>query len=738
MIKKFNIACSNNTCDIFNSERETINIKETHFIDVSAIVISLEDALNGELERIEETQYPIPIYLVLPKNETLPVRLLSRITGVFQSEKGHENFYGQQLDTTAEKYEKSLLPPFFGAMTEYVAQGNIAFDCPGHQGGQFFRNHPCGIQFFNYFGETLFRSDLCNADVYMGDLLIHEGAPCDAQKNAAKIFNADKTYFVLNGTSSSNRVVLNALLTPGDLVLFDRNNHKSNHVGALIQSGATPIYLETTRNLFGLIGGIDSHCFEEAYLRNLIQEVAPERTTEKRPFRLAVIQLVTYDGVVYNAKQVVDKIGHLCDYILFDSAWLGYEQFIPMMADGSPLLLDLNENDPGIIVTQSVHKQQAGLSQSSQIHKKDRHIKGQSRYVNHKRFNNSFTAHASTSPFYPLFAALDVNAKMHEGQNGKKMWMDCVKMSIEARKLILQQCKYIKPFISDNVDGRHWADYETDEIANDLRFFYFIPGEKWHSFDGYSEQQYFVDPCKLLLITPGVNANTGEYDKFGVPATVLAYFLRENSIIPEKYALNSILFLLTPAGNTAKIGYLVSQLIHFEQLLEQDAPLETVLPSLCRNYPERYRGQTIRQLCQEMHSLAINRNIKQLQKEIFRKSHFPKIAMPPQKANIELVRGNVELVALRDIEGLIAADGAVPYPPGVCCIVPGEIWGDSVLRYFLALEENINQFPGFEQELQGVYLQKEEDGYTRIYGYIIKSDDYNPQRSNLKDKEDKK
>ncbi|AOM42870.1 ornithine decarboxylase [Xenorhabdus hominickii] len=737
-MKKFNIACSNNTCDIFNSERETINIKETHFIDVSAIVISLEDALNGELERIEETQYPIPIYLVLPKNETLPVRLLSRITGVFQSEKGHENFYGQQLDTTAEKYEKSLLPPFFGAMTEYVAQGNIAFDCPGHQGGQFFRNHPCGIQFFNYFGETLFRSDLCNADVYMGDLLIHEGAPCDAQKNAAKIFNADKTYFVLNGTSSSNRVVLNALLTPGDLVLFDRNNHKSNHVGALIQSGATPIYLETTRNLFGLIGGIDSHCFEEAYLRNLIQEVAPERTTEKRPFRLAVIQLVTYDGVVYNAKQVVDKIGHLCDYILFDSAWLGYEQFIPMMADGSPLLLDLNENDPGIIVTQSVHKQQAGLSQSSQIHKKDRHIKGQSRYVNHKRFNNSFTAHASTSPFYPLFAALDVNAKMHEGQNGKKMWMDCVKMSIEARKLILQQCKYIKPFISDNVDGRHWADYETDEIANDLRFFYFIPGEKWHSFDGYSEQQYFVDPCKLLLITPGVNANTGEYDKFGVPATVLAYFLRENSIIPEKYALNSILFLLTPAGNTAKIGYLVSQLIHFEQLLEQDAPLETVLPSLCRNYPERYRGQTIRQLCQEMHSLAINRNIKQLQKEIFRKSHFPKIAMPPQKANIELVRGNVELVALRDIEGLIAADGAVPYPPGVCCIVPGEIWGDSVLRYFLALEENINQFPGFEQELQGVYLQKEEDGYTRIYGYIIKSDDYNPQRSNLKDKEDKK
>ena len=150
----------------------------------------------------------------------------------------------------------------------------------------------------------LFRSDLCNADVAMGDLLIHEGAPCIAQQHAAKVFNADKTYFVLNGTSSSNKVVLNALLTPGDLVLFDRNNHKSNHHGALLQAGATPVYLETARNPYGFIGGIDAHCFEESYLRELITEVAPQRAKEARPFRLAVIQLGTYDGTIYNARQV--------------------------------------------------------------------------------------------------------------------------------------------------------------------------------------------------------------------------------------------------------------------------------------------------------------------------------------------------------------------------------------------------------------------------------------------------
>lgn len=145
---------------------------------------------------------------------------------------------------------------------------------------------------------------MCNADVRLGDLLIHEGAPHDAQAYAAKVYNADKTYFVLNGTSASNKVVCNALLTPGDLVLFDRNNHKSNHHGALIQAGATPVYLETARNPFGFIGGIDTHCFNESYLRDAVRNVDPSRAEAKRPFRLAIIQLGTYDGTIYNARQV--------------------------------------------------------------------------------------------------------------------------------------------------------------------------------------------------------------------------------------------------------------------------------------------------------------------------------------------------------------------------------------------------------------------------------------------------
>lgn len=720
-MKSLKIAASLSVQSCFDTKRDVVNVLNTDFCDVGAAVLSVADVRQGVVDKIKETGLKLPIFVSVCCEETFPDDICSSITGVFELCGNNTDFYGKQVETAVKKYEEALLPPFFGTLKKYVEMGNSTFACPGHQGGQFFRKHPVGRQFFDFFGETVFRSDMCNADVKLGDLLIHEGAPNDAQKYAAKVFNADKTYFVLNGTSSSNKVATNALLAKGDLVLFDRNNHKSNHHGALIQAGATPIYLETARNPFGFIGGIDAHCFDERYLREQIRQTAPERADEARPFRLAIIQLGTYDGTIYNARQVVDKIGHLCDYILFDSAWVGYEQFIPMMNDCSPLLLELTPDDPGIIVTQSVHKQQAGFSQTSQIHKKDKHIKGQDRYCNHKRFNNAFMMHASTSPFYPLFAALDVNAKMHEGASGRYLWREAVKAGIEARKLLLKKCKYIKPFVPTMIDGRLWQDYETEQMADDLRFFEFEPGQKWHSFEGYEKGQYFIDPCKFLLTTPGIDAETGNYTEFGIPATILANFLRENNIIPEKCDLNSILFLMTPAEDMAKMQHLVSQISRFEKLVDEDAPLAEVLPNVYNANKARYQGYTIRQLCQEMHDLYVSRDVKQLQKEMFRQQHFPKAVMNPQEANIAFIQGKAELVPLSQIEGRIAVEGALPYPPGVLCMVPGEVWGGAVQRYFLALEEGINLLPGFSPELQGVYLEETDNGRVQALGYVLKN-----------------
>lgn len=721
-MQKLKIAASAVLKDKLQVDREVVKLSTADFTEVSAVVIDIEDYRKGGLNKVDGTALGIPVFLYLRDEENTPEELVGHVVGVISDNLTDRRLFGRQIDEAAKRYEDKVLPPFFGALAQYVYKGKSQFDCPGHQGGAYFRRHPAGRAFYDFYGEELFRSDLCNADVAMGDLLIHEGAPLKAQKAAAKIYNADKTYFVLNGTSASNKVVLNAALTPGDLVLYDRNNHKSVNHGALLQAGATPIYLETARNPFGFIGGIDEKCFDEKYLRDLIREKCPEKADAKRPFRLAVIQLGTYDGTIYNARQVVDKIGHLCDYILFDSAWVGYEQFIPMMRDCSPLLLELGPEDPGIFVTQSVHKQQAGFSQSSQIHKKDAHIRGQDRFIPHKVLNNAFMMHASTSPFYPLFASLDVNAKMQEGEAGRRLWADCVKTTIDARKLLLDTCHHIKPFIPNKVRGADWKSYPTNLIAQDLEFFKFVPGEKWHSFEGYGENQYFVDPCKFMLTTPGINVETGEYEDFGVPATILANYLRENGIIPEKNDLNSILFLMTPAENKEKMDHLVSQIARFEKYLDEDAPLEDVLPGLYKHYEYRYHDYSIRQLCQEMHDFYKERNIKEIQKQMFCSEYMPKSVINPQDAHFAFLRGQAELVRMEDAEGRVAAEGALPYPPGVLCCFPGEVWGGPVLKYFLAWQEAMGRMTGFAPELQGVYVEDNGRGGKQVYCYVLKED----------------
>ncbi|EDW5020645.1 ornithine decarboxylase [Salmonella enterica subsp. enterica serovar Albuquerque] len=711
-MKSMNIAASGELIPRLSTHRNVVALDSTDFTDVAAVVITTADSRSGILALLKRTGFHLPVFMLADEPVSAPVGVTAVICGNAQE--------WLELENAACRYEAELLPPFYDTLTQYVDMGNSTFACPGHQHGEFFRKHPAGRHFYDFFGENLFRADMCNADVKLGDLLIHEGSAKHAQKFAAKVFNADKTYFVLNGTSAANKVVTNALLTRGDLVLFDRNNHKSNHHGALIQAGATPVYLEAARNPFGFIGGIDAHCFDETYLRDQIRDVMPESADASRPFRLAIIQLGTYDGTIYNARQVVDKIGHLCDYILFDSAWVGYEQFINMMADTSPLRLELNENDPGIFVTQSVHKQQAGFSQTSQIHKKDNHIRGQARFCPHKRLNNAFMLHASTSPFYPLFAALDINAKIHEGESGRRLWAECVSLGIEARKAIIANCKLIQPFIPPMVDGRPWQDHPTKTMASERRFFSFAPGARWHGFAGYAQDQYFVDPCKLLLTTPGIDADSGRYTEFGIPATILAHYLRENGIVPEKCDLNSILFLLTPAESEEKLARLVAMLAQFERHIEDDTPLADVLPTVFQKYPVRYRDYTLRELCQEMHNLYVSFDVKDLQKAMFRKESLPHVAMNPQDANSAFIRGDVELVRISEAGGRIAAEGALPYPPGVLCVVPGEIWGGAAQRYFLALEESINLLPGFSPELQGVYSETDADGIQRLYGYVLK------------------
>jgi ornithine decarboxylase len=703
---------------------------------------------------VREIGFRIPLWALADSHRIADlsvVEMMGEVHGYAYLGQQTPAFYAKQIVASLVNYGKTLLPPFFGGLMAYDGEANIAFDCPGHQGGQFYRKSPAGQLFFKYFGEGIFRNDLCNADVDLGDLLIHEGPAVEAQKHAARVFGADRTYFILNGTSTSNKVVANALIRTGDLVLFDRNNHKSLHQGALVQAGAIPIYLPTARNPFGMIGAVDWDAWDEHSLRRRIAEhplVKDKRRADaERPFRLACIQLATYDGTIYNVRKVLEKIGHLCDYVLWDEAWIGYNAFHPLFAGHSPMRLEgLGPNAPGLFSTQSVHKQGAGFSQASQIHKKDEHIRGQPRYVEHKRFNESFLMQVSTSPFYPLFASLDVNAKVHEGKAGEMLWDRCIELGIEVRKKLrefvhfyerngrdAQERWFFDPFVpdvvtirgskhTDDVEDAAWEGLPTDVIKREQQCWTFHPGARWHGYSGYADGYAMVDPNKLNLLTPGIDRKSGAYLDFGVPATVVANYLREQRVVPEKCDLNSILFLMTPAEDESKLNTLVAKLVKFKNLWDRDAPLPEVLPTVYAANSERYAGYTLRRVCQEMHDFYRNAGVKELQRLCFRAESFPEPAMAPKAAYEALVANEVDYLPLEEMQGRISATLALIYPPGIGVIVPGERW-DARARpmrdYFLAFEESFNRFPGFNYEVQGVF-QERIDGRIKFHSYAVR------------------
>jgi arginine/lysine/ornithine decarboxylase len=444
---------------------------------------------------------------------------------------------------------------------------------------------------------------------------------------------------------------------------------------------------------------------------------------------------------------ILKRIGHLCEYILFDEAWAGFMKFHPLYAGRFAMgLSDLGPDAPGIIATQSTHKQLASFSQASQIHIKDRHIRGQKRRIEHRRFNESFMQHASTSPFYPLFASLDVGAQMMKGRSGEVLWDDTIRLGIELRKKIRAMRRefeekearperrwFFEPFVPDRVaipdasreGATHnvaWEQVSTDELASNPSHWKLTPGDVWHGFPDMTADFAMTDPNKLTLLTPGFDRATGSYAEHGIPAPVVAQYLRENRIVAEKNDLNSLLFLLTPGVEASKAGTLISGLVAFKKLHDDNALLEEVIPAFHRRWPARYVGVRLRDLCADMHRFFREAGVSTLQARQFLAEHLPDIALSPRDAARYLVRNDVDYLPIDAIAGRIATTPFVVYPPGIATIVPGERLTERaqpMIDYLKMFETCFNLFPGFEVEIQGVYKEVDGSGRVRLHTYVV-------------------
>jgi ornithine decarboxylase len=263
----------------------------------------------------------------------------------------------------------------------------------------------------------------------------------------------------------------------------------------------------------------------------------------------------------------------------------------------------------------------------------------------------------------------------------------------------------------------------TDDLATTARYWELAPGARWHGFTHVAPGYAITDPNKLTLLTPGFDRDTGAYAEHGVPAPVVAQYLRENRVVPEKNDLNSLLFLLTPGVESSKAGTLLSALVAFKKLHDDNARLDDAVGEFVRRRPARYAGVRLRDLCAQMHAFFRDSATSSLQRAQFAPAHLPTLAMPPHEAVRQMVRNNVDYVPIDQAFGRIATTMFVVYPPGIATIVPGErldARARPMLDYLMMFERSANLFPGFEAEIQGVYRETEKDGTVRFHTYVVR------------------
>lgn len=597
----------------------------------------------------------------------------------------------------ATAYENQMVPSYVRDLLAFAQADPISFATPGHHSGQFLKQGPAGAALETLLGTIFLKADVSDSVPTLGDMLTHGGSALAAEKFAAQTFGADEAYFVTNGTTSANAICSAAALAPGDFVLFDRNSHKSLYNGALLLAGSIPIYLPATRNQYGLIGGTPAVAFDEAALRQQVAQIDPVQARQPHPFRLAVLQLDTYDGQYLQLPYVLKQLRGLCDYLLLDAAWAGYEHFLPVLASVDPGRQAYQPDDPGVLVTQSLHKQQSGLAQTSQILKFDGHLKGQARYIDAYRFNHAYLKFVTTSFSYPLYASAASNAYLQQGQQGASMWQAALQTGIEFRKQVFKT-QLFRPFVPTTVQGRPWQSWPTAQLAADPQAWQMQPQADWHGFTGYAPQQYLNDPLKITLCSEKL------------PGPLINAYLMAQGFIPEKNDLFSVLFLVTPGSTQADWQRLLQALQRLERAYFAETPLKTLLP----NVASTFATQTVTAFADQMAAELRRLQLIAMHQRLFKAGAWGQRVYQSQAADAQLIRNQVTWCPLEKIVGQVAAEGALPYPPGVFVIAPGERWTTLAQHYFEALGAFMQAYPGFEFEIQGVRYAADGTGEALI------------------------
>ena len=683
----------------------------------SAFILSVDDEelLNHEAQTIaelrdfvEEIRYKnadIPIFLhgETRTSRHIPNDILRELHGFIHMYEDTPEFIARNVVREARAYMDSLPPPFFRALTHYAADGSYSWHCPGHSGGVAFLKSPVGQMFHQFFGENMLRADVCNAVEELGQLLDHTGPVAASERNAARIFNCDHLYFVTNGTSTSNKIVWHSTVAPGDIVVVDRNCHKSV-LHSIIMTGAIPVFLMPTRNNFGIIGPIPKSEFSWESIQKKIAANPFIADKNAKP-RVLTITQSTYDGILYNVEEIKEMLDGKIDTLHFDEAWLPHAAFHDFYGDYHAIGADRPRcKESMVFSTQSTHKLLAGLSQASQILVQD----SDDRKLDRDVFNEAYLMHTSTSPQYAIIASCDVAAAMMEEPGGTALVEESIAEALDFRRAMRKV---------DEEWGADWwfkvwgPDDLSEEGIEERDSWMLNPGDRWHGFGQLADGFNMLDPIKATIITPGLDVDGAFSEDIGIPAAIVTKYLAEHGVIVEKCGLYSFFIMFTIGITKGRWNTMVTELQQFKDDYDRNQPLWKVLPEFCQKLP-RYENVGLRDLCQQIHDVYKNIDVAPPTTEMYLSDMVP--AMRPADAFAKVAHREIERVHIDDLEGRITAMLVTPYPPGIPLLIPGERFNKTIVNYLQFAREFNERFPGFETDVHGL-VKGEKDGKTAYY-----------------------
>ena len=688
--------------------------------DLDPAVVNLRSFI--EEVRRKNADVPIYVYGETKTSRHLPNDILRELHGFIHMFEDTPEFVARHIIREAKSYLEGVQPPFFKALLDYAEDGSYSWHCPGHSGGVAFLKSPVGQMFHQFFGENMLRADVCNAVEELGQLLDHDGAIGESERNAARIFNADHCFFVTNGTSTSNKIVWHHTVAPGDIVVVDRNCHKSV-LHSIIMTGAIPVFLKPTRNHFGIIGPIPQSEFEPEAIKAKIKAnpLLKGLNSENISPKVLTLTQSTYDGVLYNTEIIKNMLDGFIPNLHFDEAWLPHAAFHPFYGAYHAMgKKRVRPKEAMVYSTQSVHKLLAGISQASHVLVQD----SQNQSLDRHLFNEAYLMHTSTSPQYSIIASCDVAAAMMEPPGGTALVEESIAEALDFRRAMRKvDAEYGKDWWF-----KVWGPEELVEDGIGRSDNWIIKAEKkgrkkknenpnWHGFGDLADGFNMLDPIKATIVTPGLNLD-GKFDKAGIPASIVTKFLAEHGVIVEKTGLYSFFIMFTIGITKGRWNSLLTALQQFKDDYDRNHPMWRILPEFCQKYP-KYEKMGLRDLCHHIHSLYSKFDIAKLTTEMYLSDLKP--AMKPSDAYAQIAHKNTQRVPIDELEGRITTSLVTPYPPGIPLLIPGEVFNKKIIDYLKFAREFNLQCPGFETDIHGLVEVKDDQGKTHYFADCVRN-----------------